>query len=99
MTSFQITTYMSLGDRGYAPIQGGTNSYRVSDTLDLIHGKHNIRFGAVFRANQMNVRNNAFQDGFAVENGGQTGDGVGDVLLGSLGVFAAHDQTFLGATT
>lgn len=98
MTSFQMSTYMSLGDRGYAPYQGGTNVYSVSDTLQVIRGKHSVRFGATFRANQMNVRNNAFQDGFAVEAGLETGDDVADVLLGSWGVFAAHDQTFLGAT-
>ena len=45
----------------------------------------------------MNVRNNAFQDGFVVENAALTGDDVADVLLGSTGIFAAHDQTFLGA--
>ena len=98
MTSFQMSSYMSLGDRGYAPYQGGTNVYSVSDTLDLIRGRHNIRFGAVYRANEMNIRNNAFQDGFAVEAGLATGDDVADVLLGSWGVFAAHDQTFLGGT-
>jgi Carboxypeptidase regulatory-like domain len=99
MTSFQMSSYFSVGDRGYAPYQGGTNVYSVSDTLDLIRGKHNIRFGAVFRANEMNVRNNAFQDGYVVEAGLGTGDDIADLLLGSLGVFAAHDQTFLGATT
>jgi hypothetical protein len=98
MTSFQMSTYMSVGDRGYAPYQGGTNVYSLSDTLDLIRGKHNIRFGAVFRANQMNVRNNAFQDGYIVDNGTATGDNIGDVLVGAMGVFAAHDQTFLGGT-
>src|SRR6202050_480672 len=99
MTSFQMTNYMSLGDRGYAPYQGGTNVFSVSDTLDLIRGKHNIRFGATYRAEEMNVRNNAFQDGYVVEAGLATGDDIADLLLGSLGVFAAHDQTFLGATT
>ena len=98
MTSFLMSSYMSLGDRGYAPYQGGTNVYSASDTLDLIRGKHNIRFGATYRANEMNIRNNAFQDGFAVEAGLATGDDVADVLLGSFGVFASHDQTFLGAT-
>jgi len=98
LTSFQMTTYMSLGDRGYAPYQGGTNVYSVSDTLDLVRGKHNIRFGATYRANQMNIRNNAFQDGFISQNGSATGDNMADLLLGSLGDFAAHDQTFLGAT-
>jgi hypothetical protein len=99
MTSFLMTNYFAVGDRGYAPYQGGTNVYSVSDTLDLIRGKHNIRFGATFRVNQMNVRNNAFQDGFAVELGLATGDDAADVLLGSMGVFASHDQSFLGGTT
>jgi len=98
MTSFLMSNYMSVGDRGYSPYQGGTNVYSISDTLDLIRGKHDIRLGAVYRANQMNVRNNAFQDGFAVENAGFTGDDAADVLLGAWGVFAAHDQTFLGGT-
>ena len=98
MTSFQMTSYMSLGDRGYAPYQGGTNVYSIADTLDLIRGKHDIKFGATFRAEQMNIRNNAFQDGFISQNGGATGDNMADLLLGSLGTFAAHDQTFLGGT-
>lgn len=98
MTSFSMSSYYSVGDRGYAPYQGGTNVYSVSDTLELIRGKHEIRFGGVFRDNQMNVRNNAFQDGFVSEIGDATNDDVADVLLGGMGNFAAHDQTFLGAT-
>ncbi len=99
LTSFQMSSYFAVGDRGYAPYQGGTNVYSASDTLDLIRGKHEIRFGAVYRANEMNVRNNAFQDGYVVEAGLGTGDDIADLLLGSMGVFAAHDQTFLGGTT
>jgi hypothetical protein len=99
MTSFLMSAYFAVGDRGFAPYQGGTNVYSVSDTLDLIRGKHNIKFGGVFRDSQMNVRNNAFQDGFVVETGLLTGDDMADLLLGSMGTFAAHDQTFLGATT
>jgi hypothetical protein len=99
MTSFDMSAYFSIGDRGYAPYQGGTNVYSLSDTLDYIHGKHEIRAGLVFRAEQMNVRNNAFQDGFVSETGVQTGDDISDLLLGGMGTFASHDQTFLGATT
>jgi hypothetical protein len=99
MTSFLMSNYFAIGDRGFAPYQGGTNVYSISDTLDLIRGKHNIRFGATYRASQMNVRNNAFQDGLLVENAGLTGDDAADVLLGGTGIFAAHDQTFLGGTT
>jgi hypothetical protein len=98
LTSFQMTSYYSLGDRGYAPYQGGTNVYSLADKLDLIRGKHNISFGLTYRANQMNIRNNAFQDGYIVNAGLGTGDNMGDLLMGAMGVFAAHDQTFQGAT-
>src|SRR5579862_474920 len=98
MTSFSMSSYYAVGDRGFAPYQGGTNVYSVSDTLDLIRGRHEIRFGGVYRANEMNVRNNASQDGFITETGLFTGDDIADVLVGAMGVFAAHDQTFLGAT-
>src|SRR3984885_14584860 len=99
LTSFLMNAYFSIGDRGYAPYQGGTNVYSLSDTLHLIRGKHDIAIGLTFRANQMNVRNNAFQDGFVVQNGSDTGDDIAGLLIGGLGVFASHDQTFLGATT
>src|SRR5271165_4223554 len=99
LTSFQMSSYFSIGDRGYAPYQGGTNVYSISDTLHLIRGKHDIAVGMTFRANEMNVRNNAFQDGYIVNLGAATNDNIGDLLLGAMGVFAAHNQTFLGATT
>jgi hypothetical protein len=99
LTSFDMSAYFSIGDRGFAPYQGGTNVYSLSDTLDVVHGKHEIRAGLGFRAEEMNIRNNAFQDGFVVNVGSATGDNIADLLLGSMGVFAAHDQTFLGATT
>ena len=101
MTSIQILTgYWSLGDRGFAPFQGGTNVFTVNDSFDMVRGKHDIRVGLGFRANQMNVETNAFQDGFyLVGNGGTfTGDGIADLLVGQVGG-AIHDQTFLGATT
>jgi hypothetical protein len=100
LTSFQMTNYMSLGDRGFAPYQGGTNVYSASDTLDMIRGRHDVKVGLTYRAEEMNIRNNAFQDGFVTEVGAfsTTGDNMGDLLLGSMGSFAAHDQTFLGGT-
>jgi hypothetical protein len=90
--------YWSLGDRGFAPFQGGTNVFSVSDSFDMIRGKHDIRVGGGFRAMQMNVLTNAFQDGFFLLFGGFTGDAAADLLLGQVGG-AIHDQTFQGATT
>ena len=56
--------YWSLGDRGYSPFQGGTNIFSFKDVLDLVRGKHEIRTGIDFRANQMNVGTEAFGSGF-----------------------------------
>lgn len=89
--------YWGLGDRGFAPFQGGTNVFSINESFDMIRGKHDVRVGMGFRANQMNVMTNAFQDGsFSVT--GQSGDAMADLLMG-LYTFALHDQTFKGATT
>ena len=99
LTSIQLSGgYFALGDRGFAPFQGGTNVYSISDSLDMIRGAHNVRVGMGIRANQMNVMTNAFQDGYYLFFGGYTGDAMADLLMGMYGG-AIHDQTFKGATT
>jgi hypothetical protein len=98
LSSTQLSTYWSLGDRGFAPFVGGTNVYSFSDTLDMIRGRHNIRVGMGIRLNQMNVMTNGFQDGYFLLGGGFTGDAAADLLMGQP-YGAIHDQTFYGATT
>ena len=98
MTSVQTGGgYWSVGDRGFAPFQGGTNVFSISDSFDMIRAKHNIRIGMGIRAQQMNVESNAFQDGFLIPFG-FSGDDTADLLLGQVGL-GIHDQTFSGATT
>jgi Carboxypeptidase regulatory-like domain len=97
MTATLMGAYWGLGDRGFAPFQGGTNVFSINDSFDMIRGKHNIRIGGSIRAMQMNVETNAFQDGFMI-NFGITNDGAADVLLNQMAI-GIHDQTFLGATT
>jgi len=98
LSSTQLSTYWSLGDRGFAPFIGGTNVYSFSDTFDMIRGSHNIRVGFGFRDNQMNVMTNGFQDGYFLLGGGFTGDAAADLLVGQP-YGAIHDQTFYGAMT
>jgi Carboxypeptidase regulatory-like domain len=98
LTSTELSGYWSVGDRGFAPFQGGSNVFFISDSFDMIRGNHNIRVGGGFRANQMNVETNAFQDGFFLFFGTWTGDPAADLLMGQPGG-AIHDQTFEGATT
>jgi hypothetical protein len=105
-TDFTNGGYWALGDRGYSPFQGGTNIFSFKDSFDLILRKHELRMGLDFRANQMNVGSEAFQDGFwLIGNGGNftAGDGApgnseADFLLGLTGG-GIHDQTYDGAVT
>jgi hypothetical protein len=98
LSSTQMSSYWSLGDRGFAPFQGGTNVFTFNDTFDMIRGKHDIRAGIGIRLNQMNVMTNGFQDGYFLVGSGFTGDNAADLLLGQP-YGAIHDQTFYGATT
>jgi len=98
--------YWALGDRGYAPFQGGTNIYSFKDVVDLTRGKHEIRTGIDLRANQMNIGTNAFGSGFWLVGtfGNFSGAGItqgnseADLLMGIAGG-AIHDQTYDGATS
>ncbi len=109
MVSLASSQYWSLGDRGFAPFQGGTNVFTYSDTFDMIRGRHDLRVGIGVRFNQMNVMTNGFQDGVYFQGGGTgqpgqpylssfTGDNMADILLGQV-ESSIHDQTFYGATT
>jgi hypothetical protein len=99
LTSVQMDGgYWSLGDRGYAPFQGGTNVFSVSDSLDMVRGNHDIKVGMGFRANQMNVLTEAFGNGYWIYSGAWTFEPSADLLLG-LPSLAIHDQTFNGTTT
>ena len=98
LTSLLMTGLYSIGDRGYSPFQGGTNIFSWGDTLDVVRGKHDFKFGFNIRDNQMNVGTEAFQDGFWVPLGTYTGNEVADVLMGLTSV-ALHDQTFNGPVT
>jgi len=98
LSSTQLSTYWSLGDRGFAPFTGGTNVYTFSDTFDMIRGNHDIRAGIGIRLNQMNVMTNGFQDGYFLFDGAATGDNAADLLVGQP-FGAIHDQTFEGAMT
>ncbi|MGC2399316.1 MAG: carboxypeptidase-like regulatory domain-containing protein [Acidobacteriaceae bacterium] len=100
--------YWALGDRGYSPFQGGTNIFSFRDSLDIIRARHDFHLGIDYRANQMNVGTEAFQDGFWIVGvaGNFTGNSSlnlagnseADFLMGITGL-AVHDQTYEGPVT
>ena len=109
-----VSTFRSKGVIGLSAIAATLRS-RVEPTSSLsgtpsitIHNKHDFRFGIDYRANQMNVGTEAFQDGFwLIGNGGNFtglssanlgGNSEADFLLGITGG-AIHDQTYEGPVT
>ena len=76
--------YYNLGDRGFAPFQGGTNVFSVSDSLTRL-AVITPSVSVAIRANQMNVVTNGFQDGYFLMFGGYTGDASADLLTGAGG--------------
>jgi Carboxypeptidase regulatory-like domain len=97
LTSVSMTTYWSLGDRGYTPFVGGTNVWTFNDSLDMVRGSHDIRAGFGYRANELNTVAVGFPNGFWVVVG-LSGDAAADLLLGDY-VYGAHDQEFNGGVT
>ncbi len=98
LTSIELPSpYWSLGDRGYAPFVGGTNVWTLSDTLDMVRGRHDIRIGGMIRANQLNTVAVGFPNWFWIM-GNATGDSEADLLTGQVFI-ALHDQEFGGSNT
>jgi hypothetical protein len=93
-----LNGFWSIGDRGFTPFQGGTNIFSFNDAVDLIRGKHDVHIGIDFRANQMNVGTEAFQDGFWIPLGFFSGSPQADLTLGYTNI-SQHDQTFNGPVT
>jgi hypothetical protein len=99
--------FWGIGDRAFAPFQGGTNVFFVADSFDMVRGNHDVTLGGEVRANQLNVLAEGFQDGFWVFTSAWTapqgalslgGNNMADFLLG-LADLGLHDQNFQGAIT
>jgi len=101
--------YWSVGDRGFAPFQGGTSIWHIQDSFDAVRGPHHLVIGGEYRANQLNSITGAWQDGLyvfdnlftagfsqgALDN--STGSPIASILL-SVPVELVHDYLF-GFTT
>jgi len=99
--------YWGLGDRGFSPIQDGTNVFHFSDDFEWVHGSHSLSMGMGVRLFQLNELgdafpmgelsfDNLFTAGFA--NGslnGATGNPIASFLLG-IPAGGEHDNEFAG---
>lgn len=107
--------YWGLGDRGFSPIQDGTNIFQYTDNFNWVHGPHSMTMGMDVRFFQLNELGDAFPmgemgfDNFFTANVLASGPAPGtlDPSTGNpiasflLGIPAGgeHDLEFAGAVT
>jgi hypothetical protein len=100
--------YWGLGDRGFSPIQDGTNVFDYSDDFEWVHGPHSLSIGMGVRFFQLNELGDAFPMGeMSFDNlftagfldgslNGATGNPIASFLLG-LPAGGEHDNEFAGS--
>jgi hypothetical protein len=100
--------YWGLGDRGFSPIQDGTNVFHYSDDFEWVHGAHSFSVGMGMRFYQLNELGDAFPMGemsfdnlftAGFSNGSlnsSTGNPIASFLLG-IPAGGEHDNAFSGA--
>jgi Carboxypeptidase regulatory-like domain len=102
--------YWGLGDRGFSPIQDGTNVFHYTDDFEWVHGPHSFSMGMGVRFFQLNELGDGFPMGeFAFDNlftagfsGGALNSGTGNPIASFLAGIPAggeHDNEFSGATS
>lgn len=102
--------YWGLGDRGFSPIQDGTNIFQYSDDFELTHGNHLFSIGMEALFYQLNEMGNLFPMGMMTFDNlftagfssgtlnSATGNPIASFLLG-LPADAEHDVNFGGTVT
>jgi hypothetical protein len=102
--------FNSLGDRGYSPIQDGTNIFQYDDVFDWVIGGHSLSAGIDTRFMQLNELGDNFSMGTmtftnlftaGLNNGTftpNTGNPIASFLLG-LPDSGSHDYAFTGETS
>lgn len=85
-TQLSVTNYsgsgFNVGCGTCAPGDFDVNTYQLADDVSWIRGKHQIGFGVDVRKDQFNSINNQQDNGQFTFNGGTTGDGLADLLVG-----------------
>ena len=83
-----MTGYFTVGCGTCAPGFFNINSLQVADDVDWIRGKHHFAFGVDYIHTQDNTLTGFDENGTYAFNGGDTGDGLADFLLGQYSGFS-----------
>jgi hypothetical protein len=87
---FQVTAtnYFLIGCGQCSAGHFNLNTYYVSDSIDLVRGKHQIALGGSFTRTQNNLLTGVSRNGAPTFSGIVTGDTVADMFLGYMSAWA-----------
>jgi len=77
-----VNNYFAIGCGQCSAGHFNINTYYVSDSLDLVRGKHQIALGGSFARTQNNLFTGVSRNGAPTWSGIATGDAVADMFLG-----------------
>src|SRR5271166_2631642 len=83
----QVGGYASVGDPITGPRNTFQNTFDLSGSLSLIHGRHELKFGGGYRRDQINALQGIASNGFFVFANFPYSDGFASFLSGSPVVF------------
>lgn len=84
----QISNAFNVGCSTCAPGFFNVNTGQIAEDVNLIHGKHQIAFGADFIYTQNNTLSGYIQNGNFKWNGQYSGDSMLDFMLGDMNSFS-----------
>jgi hypothetical protein len=79
---FNIQGYSTVGDAAPLPIERRSNTYQITESLQIHRGRHLFKLGADLRRQEVNGYLDYFARGQLIFGGALTGTGIGDLLLG-----------------
>lgn len=79
---FNVQGFSSVGDATPLPIERYSNTYQLTESLQIHRGRHLLKLGADVRRQEVNGFLDYFARGQLTFGGALTGSGIGDLLLG-----------------
>jgi len=79
---FNVQGFSSVGDAAPLPIERYSNTYQLTESLQIHRGRHLWKLGGDVRRQEVNGYLDYFARGQLIFGGALTGSGIGDLLLG-----------------
>jgi hypothetical protein len=89
-----VTNGFNIGTGGTNPGYFNSDSFQLANDIDIVRGKHQLSFGANWIRTKIETVNNRPTNGQFTFNGGTTGLGLADFLLGRVSGFVQGNPVY-----